>query len=190
MAKKPESKKVEVKKVKKAEAETKAVVPAVERMSHPLLSLRQEIGRLFEDFESRFPSLPFGFGRRSSEIEPFRRFGRTFEAELPNVDMTETAEAYSLTAEMPGLEEKDVDVTLTDDMLTVSGEKKEEWTEEEKDYHFSERRYGAFKRSFRLPASVAADKISASLKKGVLTVTLPKSEEAKKKVKKIDVRES
>jgi HSP20 family protein len=179
MAKKPESKEVEVRKVKKAEAETKAGVPAVERMSHPLLSLRQEIGRLFEDFESRFPSLPFGFGRRSSEIEPFRRFGRTFEAELPNVDMTETAEAYSLTAEMPGLEEKDVDVTLTDD-----------WTEEEKHYHFSERRYGAFKRSFRLPASVAADKISASLKKGVLTVTLPKSEEAKKKVKKIDVRES
>ena len=141
-------------------------------------------------FESSFPSFPFGFGRRAFEIEPFRRFGRTFEAALPSVEMTEGADAYTLTAEMPGLEEKDVEVKLTDDMLTVSGEKKEERTEEEEDRHFSERRYGAFKRSFRLPASVAADKISASLQKGVLTVTLPKTAEAKKNVRKIAVKQS
>ena len=186
MAPRKQSKSVEVKKTKPAASASKAAVPASEGSTYPLGNLRREMDRLFEDFEANLPS--FGFGRSMFDMEPFRRLGHAFEAELPSVDLTETNDAFTLTAEMPGLEEKDVDVTLSDDMLTVSGEKQEESTREEDDHHISERRYGSFKRSFRLPASVEDDKISAALTNGVLTVTLPKSAEAKAKVKKIDVK--
>jgi HSP20 family protein len=86
-----------------------------------------------------------------------------------------------LTAELPGLEAKDVEVSVTGDMLTIKGEKKTEKEEKDERRHLVERTYGAFSRMVRLPAPVAADKIQATFKNGVLTVTLPKTEEAKPK---------
>jgi HSP20 family protein len=97
------------------------------------------------------------------------------------VDVTDTEDAYEIAAELPGLEETEVEVRVGEDMLTIKGEKTEEVTEKEKTWHMTERRYGAFQRSFRLPAEVDADKVKAAFDKGVLKVTLPKAEAAKPK---------
>jgi HSP20 family protein len=91
-------------------------------------------------------------------------------------------------AEVPGLDPKDIDISLSDGLLTIKGEKKQEREEKEENYHLVERSYGAFTRSIQLPKEVQSDKISASYKNGVLKVTLPKSEEAKKKEVKIRVQ--
>jgi HSP20 family protein len=90
-------------------------------------------------------------------------------------------------AEVPGMEPKDIDISLSDGVLTIKGEKKQEKEEKEADYHLVERSYGAFTRLVRLPKEVQSEKISASYKDGILKVTLPKSEEAKKKEIKIKV---
>jgi len=97
----------------------------------------------------------------------------------PAVDIEETAEAYVLRAEMPGLKKEDVKISLSNDVLTISGEKKFEEKSQDKRYHRVERSYGAFQRSFALSAPIQADKVSASFKEGILTVMVPKSEEAK-----------
>lgn len=106
----------------------------------------------------------------------------------PRVDVTEDENAYEITAEMPGVEEKDVEVTVKENRLTLRGEKKSEKEEKKKDYHMTERSYGSFERSFRLPADVMADKIKADFAKGVLTLTLPKTPEAKSKERKIAIK--
>ena len=142
------------------------------------------------------PWRPFG-----REITPFRRemddlwrrfFGemplaRTFAEEWwPTVDVSESKDNFIIKAELPGMDDKDVSVTISGNVLTIKGEKKKK--EEEKDEHHyrAERYYGSFQRSFQLPTSVKADKIEAAFDKGVLKVTLPKVEEAKKK--KIEVK--
>jgi HSP20 family protein len=99
----------------------------------------------------------------------------------PRTDVKETKDTLTITAEIPGLEAKDVDVSISGDMLTIKGEKKQEKEEKDEYHHVVERSYGAFSRMVRLPAPVAADKIKASFKNGVLTVSLPKTEEAKQK---------
>ena len=105
----------------------------------------------------------------------------------PAVDVAETAEDYLIRAEVPGLRKEDVKLSLSGNVLTISGEKKmEEKKTENKKYHRLERSYGAFQRSFSLPTPVNADKISATFKDGMLEVTVPKSEEAKSKV--IDIK--
>jgi len=106
----------------------------------------------------------------------------------PSVDVSETKDSFIVKAELPGLGAKDVDVSISGDILTIKGEKKRQ--EEEKDEHHyrAERYYGSFQRTFRLPASVQGDKIEATFDKGVLKVTLPKVEEAKKKQIEIKVR--
>jgi HSP20 family protein len=103
---------------------------------------------------------------------------------FPSLDVAETKNDIVVKAEIPGLDPKDLDISLSDGLLTIKGEKKQE---KEENYHFIERSYGAFSRSIRLPREVQSDKISASYKNGVLKVTLPKSEEAKKKEVKIKV---
>ena len=110
------------------------------------------------------------------------------EVSAPVVDVVEKEREYQVSAELPGLEEKDVEVSVADDMLTIKGEKKEEKEEKAKNYYLSERRYGAFQRSFRLPPGVDSAKIEANFQKGVLTVTLPKTPEAQKKEKKIEIK--
>jgi HSP20 family protein len=150
----------------------------------PLASLRREIDRLFEDF-------PFGGARRMLgpsvfDVEPFWRGELTF-GKTPAVDVVEKDKEYEITAELPGLDEKNVEVKFADGFLTIKGEKREEKEERKKDYYLSERRFGSFQRSFQVPESVDADKIVANFKNGVLTVTLPKSPEAQKKEKKIAI---
>ena len=106
----------------------------------------------------------------------------------PAVDFTDTEKAYEVTAELPGIDEKDIEVKVANGILSIKGEKQEEKEEKKKDYYLRERNFGSFERSFQVPDSVDTDKIEASFKKGVLTVTLPKKPEAQAAAKKIDVK--
>jgi HSP20 family protein len=173
-----------------AEAATKVPVKTEEKGSalqawRPFESLRREIDRVFDDFNWGAWSFPL---RRSVfDIEPFWRREVT-SGTAPSVDIVETEKAYEVTAELPGMDEKNIEVKLANGGLRIKGEKKEEKEEKKKDYYLSERRYGSFERYFRVPEGVDTDKIEASFKKGVLTVTLPKKAEAQKPEKKIEVK--
>ncbi len=107
---------------------------------------------------------------------------------LPAVDIAESDKAYEVTADLPGMDETDVEVKLTNGNLVLKGEKQEEKEEKKKDYYVHERSFGSFERSFPLPDGVDREKIEASFKKGVLTVTLPKTAEAQRAEKKIAVK--
>jgi HSP20 family protein len=172
-----------------AETATKLPVKAEKAAApwRPFASLRQDIDRLFEDVDRDFWGFPF---RRSVfDIEPFWRHEVSWAA-TPAVDITETDKAYEIVAELPGMDEKNIEVKLDNGSLTIKCEKQEEKEEKKKDYYLQERRFGSFERCFRLPDSVDKDKIDATFKKGVLTVTLPKSAEAQKAAKKIEVKAS
>jgi HSP20 family protein len=106
---------------------------------------------------------------------------------VPAFDISENEKEYVISGEIPGIEPKDLDVSLNDGILTIKGEKKQESEEKEENYHRIERHYGSFQRSFRLPENIDRDKLDASYKDGVLRLTLPKSEESE--VKKIEVKE-
>jgi HSP20 family protein len=136
----------------------------------PFMSLQREIDRLFEDFTRGFPSFPSVGGQEL----------------MPAMDVTETDKEIEISAELPGLEEKDVQINVADDVLTIRGEKKSERDDKGKDYHLVERSYGSFYRSLQLPAGADADKIKASISKGVLKVVVPKPAPAQ--AKKIDVK--
>ncbi len=127
--------------------------------------LRREMDRLWDDY--------FGSGRRA--LKPM-------EGEFaPAVDVKETAEAVVVKAEVPGIEAKDINISVTGEVLTIKGEKQSEREEKEENYHLVERSYGSFSRSLVLPAAVDMDKIEAKYDKGVLTVTCPKKEAVKPK---------
>jgi HSP20 family protein len=149
----------------------------------PFLGLRQEIERLFDEFDRGLWTSP----ARRSLFEPFWR-QEIGNMTAPAVDVAETEKAYEITAELPGLDQKDVEVKFADGILTIKGEKQEEKEEKKKDYYLSERSYGSFQRSFQVPDSVDPDRIEASFKNGVLAVTLPKNAEAQKMAKKITVK--
>jgi HSP20 family protein len=106
----------------------------------------------------------------------------------PAMDVEETGKEFKLTAELPGMDKKDVNISIKDDVLTISGEKKEEKKKEESDYYRSERVFGKFQRSFRLPEIVEEDKIEAEFKNGILNVTIPKSKETVTKEKQIEIK--
>jgi len=148
----------------------------------PLDSLRQEIDRLFEDFHPlwRFPA-SHASGRSSLFSNP--EWSMT-----PAVDMVEKSNQYEITAELAGLDDKDVELMLASGTLTIKGEKSEDRHEQKDAYHLSERRYGAFQRSFRLPDGIDADRIEAKFEKGLLRVVLPKTSEAVKGEKKIEIK--
>jgi HSP20 family protein len=151
----------------------------------PFESLRREIDRLFDDFDTGFWRSPF---RRSVfDVEPFWRRELSWSA-TPAVNVAESDKAYEITAELAGMDEKNIEVKVVDGGLTIKGEKQEEKEEKKKDYYLQERRFGSFERSFRVPESVDLDKIEANFRKGVLTVTLPKKAEAQKPAKKIEVK--
>lgn len=143
----------------------------------PFESLRQEVDRLFDDFN------PFGLRRPIA-----RAFQSASWPVAPAVDLVEKDGHYEITAELPGMDEKNVEVKVANGVLTIRGEKSEEKKEERKDYHLSERSYGSFQRSFRLPDNVDADKIEAHFAKGVLNVSLPKAAAAANNEKKIDIK--
>ena len=147
----------------------------------PFENLRREIDRVFEDFGGGMWRSPF---RRSFfDFQPFTQRESSWAAS-PAVDIAETEKAYEITAELPGIDEKNVEVKFANGVLTIKGEKQEQKEEKKKDYYLSERNYGSFQRAFQVPDSVDTDKIEATFKNGVLTVTLPKSAEAQKAAKK------
>jgi HSP20 family protein len=162
--------------------EKSAGMPQVWR---PFESLRREVDRLFDDFHPDFWRSPFRVS--SFDITPFRRSEATFAA-MPAVDVSETDRAYEITADLPGMDEKNVEVKLANGVLTIKGEKQDEKEEKKKDYYMRERSFGSFERTFAVPSGVDSDKIEANFKKGVLSVTLPKSAEAQKAEKKIAVK--
>ena len=149
----------------------------------PLSSFRREFDRLFDDFTAVS-------GQRPGSILSAEPFGRSEFGlgQLPAVDIVEHDKDYQVTAELPGMGEKDIDVKFADGVLTIKGEKKEESEEQQKDYYRSERRFGAFQRSFRVPDGIDGDKIEANVKDGVLTVTLPRSEASKPRKVDIEVK--
>lgn len=106
----------------------------------------------------------------------------------PAVDIAETDKAYEIVAELPGIDEDDIEVKLANGGLTIKGTKQDEKEEKKKNYYLHEHHFGAFERYFAMPEGVDRDKIEASFKKGVLTVTLPKTAEARKAEKKIPVK--
>ena len=112
---------------------------------------------------------------------------RELEEVAPSVDIFEEGDNVIVKAELAGMKKEDIHVTLTEDTLTVSGEKKKEERVEKKDYHRLERLYGSFRRSFTLPAEVQTEKVAAKFKDGILEIRIPKTEDAKKKQKKIIV---
>ena len=131
---------------------------------------RGEIDRMFDDFFTRTP------------------FGRSFEGGdwMPAIDMSETGKEIIVHAEVPGMEAKDIDISLNGRVLTIKGERKQEHEEKDKNYHRIERKYGSFSRSFELPADVDANNVNAAYKNGVLELNLPKTKE--QSVKKIEVK--
>ena len=151
----------------------------------PFESLHREIDRLFDDVGQGFWRSPFR--RPLVDLEPLWPQKLSWTA-APAVDFVEGAKAYEVTAELPGMDEKNIEVKVVNGGLTIKGEKKEEKEEKEKGYYLSERRFGSFERYLRIPEGVDTDKIDASFKKGVLTVTLPKKPEAQKPEKKIDIK--
>ena len=137
--------------------------------ANPFMSLQREIDRLFDDFTHGFPT----FGNGKADL-------------LPSMDVTETDKEIEITAELPGLEEKDVQINVADNLLTIRGEKKAEKEETEKNYRLIERNYGSFERTLELPEGVKPDAIKATISKGVLKVTVPKPAPAQ--AKKIEVK--
>lgn len=190
MAKTPEkpAKKTAGAKPKTAKAPAAAPAPAPEVKAEPATRadmLRREFDRLLDlvsPGDWHLPSFGTGFELRMPKWADWQM--------APAVNFTEAADGYSITAELPGMEQENVEITLSNGILTIKGEKSEEKEEKEKDYHLSERRFGRFQRSFRLPDGVAADKIDAKMANGVLTVTLPKAKAAKASEKKIAVKKA
>lgn len=166
--------------------EAEAAVPASMRtILQPIEGLRREVEHLLDEFDRGIWRNPF---RRSMfDLEPIWRRELRW-AEAPAVDIVEKDGAYEIAAEMPGMTDRDIEVKLSDGALMIKGEKKEAKEEKKREYYLSERHYGAFERCFGLPQGVDASKIEATMKNGVLTVTLPKTAEAQKKSKAITVK--
>jgi len=141
-----------------------------------LWSIQDEINRIFEDFFGRVPE------RRLAETP-----GEIAQW-TPDLDLAETDNEYIVKADLPGLKQDQIKISLRDNLLTVKGERKSEKEEKGKNYHRIERSFGAFARTITLPGKVQGDKVKASYKDGVLEITLPKSEESKSKEISIEVK--
>jgi HSP20 family protein len=151
-------------------------VPVKRAEYDPFYKLQRNMNRLFDNFYNNFG------------LASFEPSGEWPGALSPSVDVTENDQEITVSAELPGLDEKDIEVSLAHNVLTVSGEKKEEKEDKGKDFYRMERSYGSFQRSVSLPAEVEPDKVEARFNKGVLTITLPKTVEAQKQTKRIPVK--
>jgi HSP20 family protein len=145
------------------------------RSDDPFGSLFREVQKTFEDFSQR---------------TPFARFG--LDTLSPKIDLAESKDAIEVTAELPGVDEKEVDVTLADDVLTIRGEKRTERDEQDKDknWHVVERSYGSFSRAIPLPFDPDPAKVEAKFDRGVLHIHLPKPAEVAKKQQKIEIKKA
>ncbi len=143
-------------------------------------AFRGEMDRLFDRFFN-------GFGLPSFAFPRFEEMPR-LSLPSPAVEVTETDAAWTIAAELPGMAETDIEVAISGDRLTLKGEKRQESKRTEGTTTLSERSYGAFERSFMLPEGIDRDKIGAAFTKGVLTLTLPKTETARQQTRKIEVK--
>jgi len=151
------------------------------RISEHFQTLRSEMDRLFDNFLTGMPPL----------TPSFTGFHQAFPAAqglTPAWDVKETEKEFVVTADLPGIDEKDIELTIRDGVLRLRGEKKSEKTSVGSNYHVMERSHGSFHRSIRLPASIDEDKIAARFDRGVLTITVPKRPEAVKEQKKIEIK--
>jgi HSP20 family protein len=156
-----------------------------EQPQRPFQALRRGVDQFLEDFELDFVRSPF---RRSPfDSGPLRRRQLSW-AMTPAVDIVEGDKAYEVTADLPGYDDKNVEVKVGAGRLTIKGEVQAETEENKPDYHLRERYAGSFERSFGIPQGVDADRIEASFRKGVLTVTLPKKPGAQGPAKKVKVK--
>jgi HSP20 family protein len=164
-------------------AESSRVPTKIEQPSNgaqvwqPFESFRREMDRLFDDFGAGFWRTPF---RR-----PLLNLQRLSS---PPADIVEKDNAYEVTVDVPGFDEKNIELKIARGALSIRGERKAEKEEKKEGYYLSEREFGTFERHFELPEEVDPDKIEASLKQGVLTITLPKKPEAQKPAKKIEIK--
>jgi HSP20 family protein len=159
----------------------KNLLPAVNRPAergneNTFYSLQHQMNSLFDDFFSGFGMAPRGFSSAG------------FAAFIPVLDVKESDKEFVIRAELPGVEEKDIEVTVTGDILTIQGEKKEEKEDKEKNYYYMERSYGSFRRSIPLAVETDANKAEASFKNGVLNIRIPKSQPAKVKGTKVPIK--
>lgn len=144
----------------------------------PVDLLHRRVNALFDDFFEDFGSfLPASWLSQSEE---------SFLAS-PNFEVSETGDEFRIKAELPGMDEKDIEVSLEGDLLTVRGEKKREREEKHRSYHVAEVTYGSFSRSMRLPDGIDLDHAKAQFKRGVLTLTIPKKEEVKANRRKLEI---
>jgi len=151
----------------------KRKVPIRRDNEHPFQRLHEEMDSLFDDFFREFSMGPFE-----------ERHAGAFS---PHIDVAETDKEIKVSAELPGMDDKDIEVNLNKDSLMIRGEKKEEKEDRNKDYYHVERSYGSFTRTIPLPVEIEGDKAEAHFKKGVLTVTVPKSSKAVEQKKKIAI---
>jgi HSP20 family protein len=155
----------------------KSQTPATrEDLYDPFVSFRREFDRMFEDFTN-------GLGSRM--LPPMVG---AWQGVTPVVDVTETDKDMVITAELPGISEKDLEVTLAGDVLTIKGEKKAEHEQKNGDAYYMERRFGSFSRSLRLPFEAKDEKVDAKYDKGVLTIRIPKPAEFRNAVRRIEVK--
>jgi HSP20 family protein len=138
----------------------------------PFNAFRREMDRLFESF-GREVGWPAAESRA---------------AMAPSIDVSETESELKIEADLPGVDQKDVDVMISDNILTIKGEKKTETEEKKKDFHLVERSYGSFSRSLALPFAVDPNQAKATFKNGVLSISLPKPPEVQAKAKKIAIK--
>jgi HSP20 family protein len=143
---------------------------------YPVDLFYRDFGRLFENFWRDF------------DLRTAGGYETPVGAMVPRMDVTEDENRFRVAVELPGMDEKDIEVVLSDDVLTIKGEKRVETEQAEKPFTYMERSYGSFERSIPLGVEVATDRIEATFEKGVLTIDLPKTAEAKKAFKKIPVR--
>jgi len=150
---------------------------AVSRPRDIFSAMRDEMDKVFQQFERGFPRWPTLFQQERSML-------------VPELDVRENSTSITVEAELPGVAEKDISVTLANGVLTIKGEKKQEMEEKSENYHLSERSYGSFARSLRLPETIDESKLEAKFDKGVLKITAAKKPEAVKAERKIEIKKS
>ena len=142
-------------------------------VDHPFYSLQREMNSLFDNFFRGFDLAPRGLA-----VGVFS----------PSIDVKENDKEFMIKAELPGVEEKDIDVTVTSDSVTIKGEKKEEKEDKDKNYYYMERSYGSFSRVIPLEGAIEAEKAEAKFKNGILDIKIPKNQSAKAKGTKVPIK--
>lgn len=163
----------------------KKSTPVRREDDHPVYSMQKEMNRLFDEFFSDDEDV---FGGSHFGLTPFSSMRSVGDGLTPTIDLSETDKELIVSVELPGMNEKDIEVNLTRNALTVSGEKKQEEEKNEKGWYRMERHYGSFNRTIPLPCEVEGDGIDASFKNGVLKIKLPKTCENVDQAKRISVK--